>query len=108
MGAREVNDNPLRLRGVFYGIGDQVDQHLSKSIFVAHYLALRFSLDGDVMLRGCLLQVLSNLADERVNVNGFFCKLKSPRLNLREVEQISNQFGELVDLRRHFGKIKQR
>src|SRR6266851_2305796 len=78
---REVYDNSFCTWRVFHGVGDQVDQHLPKALSVADDLPLSYSLNADLVLRGCMLQVLYDLADEQVNVNCFLCECQFPRLD---------------------------
>src|SRR5579871_1824623 len=103
----EMDDNLPGRRRIFYRIGNQVDQYLSKAHLVAYYLLLCSSLDANLMERGRLLQVFDNLMDKLVNIHDFFYKYEFPHLDLRNIEQVRNQFGERLNLHLHYLNLMQ-
>src|ERR1700726_2634919 len=95
----------LCLRGILNGIAQKIDDDLSKAVLIPDQLTRCCSLDDDAMLRSGELDVLNDLAHQVVHHYELLCEYEFARLHLRNVEQVGDEPGELLELGVHLRHI---
>src|SRR5450759_722117 len=97
----------LRFRRVFHSVGEHVDEHLPKTVFISQYTSMSSSRYGYLMGRNGRLHVFYRLQNKRIQFKWLNVKGKLASLHLGNIQQVADQLGEPAELSIHASEIMQ-